>query len=110
MLEHLTANKILAFEQKGIRPGSRGTKDQLLTDKMIGIDDPLCSKPKQDETYHFGSGKWLKNSWQIKNSNSSNICGVVHKVATTNIGTMLIPAIPPLWMICLYVPKDDSYS
>ena len=35
MLEHLTANKILAFEQKGIRPGSRGTKDQLLIDKMI---------------------------------------------------------------------------
>ena len=32
MLEHLTANKILAFEQKGIWPGSRGTKDQLLTD------------------------------------------------------------------------------
>ena len=38
MLEHLTANKILAFEQKVIRPGSRGTKDQLLIDKMIGID------------------------------------------------------------------------
>ena len=38
MLEHLTANKILAFEQKGIWPGSRGTKDQLLIDKMIGIN------------------------------------------------------------------------
>lgn len=38
MLEHLVANKILAFEQKGIRPGSRGTKDQLLIDKMIGLD------------------------------------------------------------------------
>ena len=30
MLKHLTVNKLLAFEQKGIQPGSRGTKDQLL--------------------------------------------------------------------------------
>ena len=38
MLKHLVVNKVLAFEQKGIQPGSRGTKDQLLIDKMIGTD------------------------------------------------------------------------
>ena len=38
MLKYLTVNKLLAFEQKGIQPGSKGTKDKLLIDKMIGTD------------------------------------------------------------------------
>ena len=37
--EDLETQKVLAFEQKELQPaGSRGTKDQLLIDKMIGID------------------------------------------------------------------------
>jgi len=36
ILKHVKG--ILAFEQKGLHPGSRGTKDQLLIDKMIGVD------------------------------------------------------------------------
>ena len=38
ILTHLSSNKMLAFEQKGICPGSKGTKDQLLIDKMVGTD------------------------------------------------------------------------
>ena len=38
VMKHLSDQNVLAFEQKGLWPGSRGTKDQLLIDKMIGID------------------------------------------------------------------------
>ena len=33
--DHLETNKLLPEEQKGCRRNSRGTKDQLLTDKMV---------------------------------------------------------------------------
>ena len=35
LYEHLDQPNILLLEQKGCRKGSRGTKDQLLIDKMI---------------------------------------------------------------------------
>lgn len=35
LYEHLEQSNILPWEQKGCRKGSRGTKDQLLIDKMI---------------------------------------------------------------------------
>ena len=35
LYEHLEQANILPWEQKGCRKGSRGTKDQLLIDKMI---------------------------------------------------------------------------
>ena len=35
LYEHLEQANILPWEQKGCRKGSRGTKDQLLMDKMI---------------------------------------------------------------------------
>ena len=33
--EHLDKNRVLPVEQKGCRKSSRGTKDQLLIDKMV---------------------------------------------------------------------------
>ena len=33
--DHLEANHLLPFEQKGCRKRSRGTKDELLIDKLI---------------------------------------------------------------------------
>lgn len=39
MLQYLNTNDILCFEQKGIRPGSRGTKDQLAIDRSITKDN-----------------------------------------------------------------------
>jgi len=38
ILTHLNQNQLLEFEQKGICPGSKGTKDQLLIEKMVGTD------------------------------------------------------------------------
>ena len=38
MDEHLEKTNSLPWEQKGCRKGSRGTKDQLLIDKMIVED------------------------------------------------------------------------
>lgn len=35
---HLNEHDILAYEQKGARPGCRGTKDQLLLDKVLTRD------------------------------------------------------------------------
>ena len=35
---HLETHKLLAYEQKGVRPGSRGTKDQLAIDKVVFKD------------------------------------------------------------------------
>ena len=35
MYDHLETNKLLPEEQKGCRRKSRGTKDQLLIDKMV---------------------------------------------------------------------------
>ena len=35
LYRHLEENNLLPWEQKGSRKGSRGTKDQLLIDKMI---------------------------------------------------------------------------
>jgi hypothetical protein len=36
--DHLSAHKLLAQEQKGCCPNSRGTKDQLMVDKMVMTD------------------------------------------------------------------------
>ena len=33
--DHLLMNSILPYEQKGCRKGARGTKDQLLIDKVV---------------------------------------------------------------------------
>ena len=38
ILKQVNDQRILTFEQKGLQPGSRGTKNQLLIDKMIGAD------------------------------------------------------------------------
>ena len=38
LYEHLEKTNSLPWEQKGCRKGSRGTKDQLLIDKMIVKD------------------------------------------------------------------------
>ena len=38
VMEHLQSNNLLANEQKGVRPGSRGTKDQLMIDKTVCED------------------------------------------------------------------------
>jgi len=38
MWYHIHTNQIIAPEQKGVYPGSRGTKDQLMIDKMVGVD------------------------------------------------------------------------
>ena len=38
VMAHLNQHKLLAYEQKGVRPGSRGTKDQLLIDKTVCND------------------------------------------------------------------------
>ena len=38
LYEHLEKTNSLPWEQKGCRKGSRGTKDQLLIDKMIVED------------------------------------------------------------------------
>ena len=35
LYQHLESNGLLTDEQKGCRKGSRGTKDQLLVDKVI---------------------------------------------------------------------------
>jgi hypothetical protein len=35
IMGHMTFNHLMAPEQKGIRPGSRGTKDQLIIDQLI---------------------------------------------------------------------------
>ena len=44
MYNYLEREKILPEEQKGYRTGSRGTKDQLLIDKMVLKD---CRKTHQ---------------------------------------------------------------
>jgi hypothetical protein len=38
VMAHLNQHKLLAYEQKGVSPGSRGTKDQLLIDKTVCND------------------------------------------------------------------------
>ena len=43
LYEHVENTNSLPWEQKGCRKGSRGTKDQLLIDKMIVKDCKSCS-------------------------------------------------------------------
>ena len=38
LIQHLDGNNIMASEQKGIMPGGRGSKTQLLIDKMVCLD------------------------------------------------------------------------
>ena len=38
MWHHIYENELLDSEQKGVRPVSRGTKDQLMINKMVGLD------------------------------------------------------------------------
>ena len=38
IMAHLKTHKLLAYEQKGVRPNNRGTTDQLLIDKTVSDD------------------------------------------------------------------------
>ena len=39
IMQHVTNNRVMSFEQKGARPGSRGTKEQLAIDRSVTEDN-----------------------------------------------------------------------
>jgi len=73
MWHHIHENKILALEQKDMSPGSRVTKDQLMIDKMVGLD---CKRRRTNlavcwidfqKAYDSVLHTWIKEVLQLYN-------------------------------------------
>ena len=74
--EHLEKVNSLTWEEKGCRKGSRGTKDQLLIDKMIVKD---CKKSLTSlaviwidyhKVYNMASHSWIQKCMKVFGGNS----------------------------------------
>ena len=88
MYQHLEANNLLPDEQKGCRKRSRGTKDQLLIDKMIlkdakrGIKNLSMAWIDYKKAYDMVPHSWLLEVLDIFGV-AGNIAGLVKKSMET---------------------------